>query len=645
MKTMKRLLIVAAAALMITAAANAQDQAKDQTKDQTEGSYEFILAKIASSEGRFDDALVLLDKVIQKNPNNNVLLFERAVTLIDAGRIDQAESELRKVAASSPEFVDAQRVLGRMLLERAGSDRTKMDEALEHLRAAFKLNPDDLSSGMAASQILISTARPADAEKILAQMLERAPDQRALNYNYAQVLTKLGRGDESKQYLERAVLLDPTFGPAILQLIDIYQKENEWGKAAELLQPLITDDPMNLDLQRQQAFFYLRAGQSEKARIAFKQLAAADPKDARSRFYLAEALSDLEQYAEADKLYRQLLEQTPDDADVLASFGISQVAQKKYDEATKAFRSLLLVKDLPPNLRVLANTQLALIELQRGSLDAALMIAKPVLVFNDKPNVQALNIALDALKKQKKYNDALGLLQPLVEKYGSDPFVNARYVEMLIRAGEKDKAHEQALTQTKFGARNTSASAEAYVQAGDFENAIALVRDSLKTKPEDLDLAFALGSVNERAGHKESAEKIFLDILAKHPDHAQTLNYLGYMWAESGTNLERAQEMVTKAVNEEPRNGAYIDSLGWIYFRQGNLDMAEKYLTDASHLLPRDATVHEHLGDVFAKRGDYVRALTLYRAALTLEPEAKDEEKLRTKIAELEKQSQNAQRR
>src|SRR4051794_35635502 len=81
MKTMKRLLILAAAALMITAAANAQDKPKDQTKDQTEGSYEFILAKIASSEGRFDEALVLLDKVIQKNPNNNVLLFERAVTL------------------------------------------------------------------------------------------------------------------------------------------------------------------------------------------------------------------------------------------------------------------------------------------------------------------------------------------------------------------------------------------------------------------------------------------------------------------------------------------------------------------------------------------------------------------------------------
>ena len=636
MKMMKKLMM-AAVLLLIAAAASAEDFPNEP--------YQFMLAKIAASEARFDEALSLLEKVIQKNPNNAVLLFERASVLIDVGRLDQAESELRKVVATNPDLYDAQRLLGRMTLERAGNDRAKLDDALEHMRAAFKLYPDDLSTGLAISQIYMTTGRAAEAEKVLAQMLERAPDQRILNYNYAHVLTKLGRGDESKQYLERAVLLDPTFAPAIQQLVDIYQKENEWTKAAEVMQPLIAEDPMNLDMQRQQAFFYLRAGQPEKARALFKSLSDADPKDTRSRFYLAEALNDLERYEEADKLYRSLLELTPDDADILASFGISQVAQKKYDEATKAFRSLLALKDIPDSVKVLANTQLSLIELQKGNYDAALTMSKPVVIFNDKINVQAVNIALEALKKQKKYNEALGMLLPLVEKFGSDPFVNARYIEMLVRAGEKEQAKQLAATQVKFGARNTVATAEAYIQADDFEDAIALVRDSLKSKPEDIDLNFALGSAYERAGNKQSAEKVFLDILAKHPDHTQTLNYLGYMWAESGTNLERAAEMLKKAVAAEPRNGAYIDSLGWVYFRQGNLEMAEKYLTDASHLLPRDATVHEHLADVAAKRGNVVRALKLYREALLLDPESKDEAKLKTKIAELEKQTQSAQRR
>lgn len=634
---MKNLLLLAAAAMLVASAAAAQEFHNEPSL--------FIEAKLAASDGHFDEALSLMDKVVASSPNDPVLLFERASMLIDAGKMDKGEAELRKVVSLKPDFYDAQRLLGRMLLDRAGNDAAKINDALEHLRAAFKIYPDDLPTGMAVTQIYLSTGRPAEAEKVLATMLERAPDQRALNFTYAQVLTKLGRGDESKQYLERAVEIDPTFGPAIMQLVDIYQKENDFTKAAELLQPLISEDPLNLDLQRQQGFFYLRAGNAEKARALFKQISDADPKDARTKFYLAEALSDLEQYDEAQKIYRALLEQTPEDVDVLASFGMAQVAQRKLDDASKTFHTLLNVKDLPDNLKVLANTQLAYIELLRNNYGAALEMVRPLLIFNDKPNAQAINIGLEALRKEKKYNEAVAFLQPLVDHYASDPFVNARYVEMLARAGDAQKAQQAAATQAKFGPKNTVATAEALIQAEDYKDAVTLVKDAIKSKPDDLDLQFALGSAYERGGDKKAAEDVFLGILRAHPDNAQTLNYLGYMWAENGVNLDRATEMINKAVAAEPRNGAFVDSLGWVYFQKGNLDLAEKYLNDAAHLLPRDATVHEHLGDVFAKRGNYTRALDLYRAALKLEPEAKDEAKLKSKIAELEKQSQSAQRR
>ncbi len=636
MLAMKKWCLFLLAACACTAAALAQEFSEDP--------YEFILAKLAAQDARYDEAISRVDKVLSRNPENFVLQFERAMILIDASRLDAAETTLRKVTSSHPDFYDAQRVLGRLLLDRAGTDRSKVDDALTHLQTAFKLNPDDIGTGMAVAQILLSTGRTAEAESVLATLLERAPDQRALNYTYAQVLTKLGRGDESRQYLERAVQVDPTFGPAILQLIDIYQKENDWLKAAEVMQPLINDDPLNLDLQRQQAFFYLRGGFPEKARTAFKSLVEADPKDARSQFYLAEALNDLEQFAEADKIYRGLLEKTPGDPDVLASYGLSQIGQRKFDEASKTFNLLLGIKDLPDNLQVLAKTQLAYIELQKGNYAAALEDVRPILVFRNKPNAQAVNIALDALKKQKRYSDAIALLQPLVDNFATDAFVNARYLEMLIRAGAMDRARLAATTQAKFGPKNTIAAAEAYIQTEQYEPALAMVRDALKNRPDEIDLQFELGSAYERSGDKKAAEKVFLEILEKHPEHAATLNYLGYMWAEGGVNLDRAAEMLNRAVKQEPRNGAYVDSLGWVYFRQGKLDLAEKYLTDATHLLPRDATVHEHLGDVLAKRGDVHRALDLYRAALTLEPEPKDEAKLRLKIAELERQQAGAQR-
>jgi tetratricopeptide (TPR) repeat protein len=606
--------------------------------------HEFLLGKIAAGEGRFDEALGHLDKVISKNPSDPVLLYERAMVLLDAGRIDRAEAELRAVAKASPDFYDANRVLGRVLLERGGSDRAKIEDALVYLQAAFKANPDDLSTGLAVSQILRSLERHVEAERVLALMVERAPDQRGLNFSYAQVLSALDRGAEAKQYLERTVALDPTFGAAVMQLLDAYQADSEWGKAAQILQPLIAENPMRLELQRQQAYFFLRAGDARSARDRFRSLLAADPKDTRTQFYLAEALNDLEEYAEAEKLFRQLIASDPKDVDYVTSFGLSLTGQKKWDEAAETFTKLLAMSGVAPNLGAVARTQLAYIALQKGDYTTAVDKASTILVFNSKPNTQAINIALEALKKQKKSDEAVTLLEPLARQFPSDPFVNSRYVEALARAGKAETAKSHAAEQVKLGTRNVAAMSEAYMQAGDNAGAIALLQSAIAAKPEELDLQFQLGSVHERAGDRKSAEAVFLKVLEKNPDHAPSLNYLGYMWAEGGVNLDRAQEMLTRAVGQDPDNGAYVDSLGWVYFRLGQLDLAEKYLTDATRLLPRDPTVHEHLGDVLAKRGDMQRALQLYRTAVDLDPESKDIDKLRSKIAEIERSALTTQR-
>ena len=406
MRLMKKFALLLLALSAFSISAGAQEPSDDP--------YEFILAKLAADDGRFDEALSRIDKIVARSPQNAVLLYERALILIDASKIDAAEAELRKVVSIQPNFYDAERVLGRVLLDRAGNDKAKVDEALVHLQAAFRIYPDDLATGMAISQIYLASGRPAEAEKVIASMLERAPDQRGLNYSYAQVLTKLGRGAESIKYLERAVEVDPTFGLAIQQLVDVYQSTSQWQKAADVLQPLINDDPSNLDFQRQQAYFYLRAGMPEKARARFAALLASDPKDTRTQYYLAESLSDLERYDEAEKLYRQLLEKTPDDADVLGSFGMTQIGRKKYDEAAKTFRTLLALPDAAEGMQVLAKTELAFIDLQKGNLQQAIDAAKPLFVFHDKPNPQPINIALDALRQQKRYAD--GLVAPAARR-------------------------------------------------------------------------------------------------------------------------------------------------------------------------------------------------------------------------------------
>ena len=143
--------------------------------------------------------------------------------------------------------------------------------------------------------------------------------------------------------------------------------------------------------------------------------------------------------------------------------------------------------------------------------------------------------------------------------------------------------------------------------------------------------AAVLAALLERAGDAAGAEKVFLKLLELRPNDAATLNYLGYMWADQGVQLERAKEMLERAVAREPRNAAYLDSLGWAYFRLGQMPEAERNLREAYRREPSDPTIEEHIGDLEAREGNVEGAIRHWEKALDLKHEEPDRvrEKLR----------------
>ena len=106
--------------------------------------------------------------------------------------------------------------------------------------------------------------------------------------------------------------------------------------------------------------------------------------------------------------------------------------------------------------------------------------------------------------------------------------------------------------------------------------------------------------------------------LELNPNHPDALNYLGYLDAESGVNLIEAKALIERALALDPDNGAYLDSLGWVYYQMGNLDEAITRLVRASELLNTDPTILEHLGDVYFKRRELDRARHSWERALEL---------------------------
>ncbi|MCA1555592.1 MAG: tetratricopeptide repeat protein, partial [Acidobacteria bacterium] len=141
-----------------------------------------------------------------------------------------------------------------------------------------------------------------------------------------------------------------------------------------------------------------------------------------------------------------------------------------------------------------------------------------------------------------------------------------------------------------------------------------------------------LSSAQERAGDTKGAEESLRRILSRTPNDATALNNLGYFLTERGERLPEALDMIKRAVKSEPTNPNYLDSLGWVYFKLGQLDEAERYLNDAARHNTRSSTIQEHLGDLYQKRGQLEPARAAWRRAVGLTTDASDITRLKAKI-------------
>ena len=144
---------------------------------------------------------------------------------------------------------------------------------------------------------------------------------------------------------------------------------------------------------------------------------------------------------------------------------------------------------------------------------------------------------------------------------------------------------------------------------------------------------FEYGAAAERAGLYDKAAELFKRAIELDPaDAAQAYNYLGFMWADQNIHLDEAEDYIKRALAAEPENGAYLDSLGWLHYRQGKYEQAlAELLSAAAELKEEDPTVFEHIGDTYSMEKQTAKALEYWQKSLALDP---DNKRLAGKIAD-----------
>lgn len=228
------------------------------------------------------------------------------------------------------------------------------------------------------------------------------------------------------------------------------------------------------------------------------------------------------------------------------------------------------------------------------------------------------------------------------EAYARAQGLNARGVDFssrraaaLINAGKPGEARDllqESVVKPDAQPMLLYLYAAAQRRLGDLEGAEATARRLRTAAPDDPRGMYVLAQVLEARGDYSGAEESLRQLLKRDPDDATALNYLGYMFAERGDRLEEAVGLVRRALELEPGNPAFLDSLGWAYFQQGNVDLADAPLTEAAGKMPGNSVIQDHLGDLRFRQERFAEAAAAWERSLEGDGESIDRERIQKKI-------------
>jgi tetratricopeptide (TPR) repeat protein len=274
-----------------------------------------------------------------------------------------------------------------------------------------------------------------------------------------------------------------------------------------------------------------------------------------------------------------------------------------------------------------------------GGLDMGIVFLQFALYL--KPDFPLAYIALaEAYETAKKYDAEIAAFDHIPES--SPLWINVQIqkafaLNSLERVDEAKALLEKIIAADPKDIRpldalgNIMRAHERYEEALDYySRAVELVDEPTK---QNWALFYSRGVSNERLKNWPAAEADFKQALELNPDESLILNYLGYSWVDQGMNLKQAMDYIRQAVKLKPDDGYYVDSLGWAYYRIGNMPAAVEHLERAVELRPDDPIINDHLGDAYWRVGRTLEAKYQWEQALSLEPEPEQEKTLHEKIA------------
>ncbi len=471
----------------------------------------------------------------------------------------------------------------------------KLHAAAQWLREAIKKNPADVDSQLLLARLDVNIGDFNEAIEIYEKILEIAPDNSTVRLRLGYLYSQQGRYKEGEDTVKMMLIKDPDSYFALLYLARSAVQSGDFDTAALFYEKILAQQ-WSFELVYEMIELYGRREQYKRVDQLYSSILQKEPENEQAALGRVHSLLLLnqEQEALAELTRIRAFSNKPTDIDLISSRVFIQTGH--FDKANVLLEKIIATAD-----SAAARYMLAVIRYEADKREAALAHLRKISP-DDEEFSNSIALQAKILMELDRTPEAITLIKKLINNPDRrQPFYYSLLAGIYVNQQELTAGHD-------------------------------ILTTGIELYPEDVQLSFEFALLLEKEDRQDEAIARMEKVLEMQPDHVEALNYLGYIWADNNVHLDKALVYINKAITLKPDNGFIMDSLGWVYFRMGELEKARTALEQAIILQPEDPYIHEHMGDIYQKTGQKDKALEAWQKSKRLFKDQEMKDQMQKKI-------------
>jgi tetratricopeptide (TPR) repeat protein len=637
--------------LVLAMATTAFAQVPNSTRSQAY--YHFSRARLLDDQGQASQAIDEYKKALELDANNSLIYSEMAESYLRNKQLREAADMAGKAISIDRDNIEAHKLLTTIYLQiisSASSQRPPsadtINGAIHEFEEIIRIDSTERQSFVMLGRLYQIKGDRDKAAEIYKKLLDLEPDSEEGATALSKLHMDAGNYKEASDLLEAFVKGHPESDTAFSTLGEAYSQMQEYAKAAEAYRRAAELDPDDVEIKKEQAQATFLADDLDTARGLYEQITKAEPDGGLALLRLGQIYRRQQKFDLSRQNLQKAAQAFPDSVEVQFNIVMLDRDQGRLEDALKRANDILKKTEKSngrysesekQNRRIFLINQ-GILNQTLGNYDAAIKTFQDVKTLTNEKDGRVDGLIIETYRTAKNLDKALQYSETVLSDNPDNRQIKMVHADIVAEKGKVDDGIK-ALQQLQKGNDDDldvmATMVNVYQRAKKFDQAQSVLTKAIQRFPNEEQVYFLQGSLYEKQKKYDDAEKAFRKALDLQKDDPAVMNYLGYMFADRGIHLDEAESLIQKAIQTDPTNGAYLDSLGWVYYKQNRFDRAEEYLKKAVIFVNSDSSIHDHLGDLYFKTKRYDEARAEWTKSLQLSNEPEEIDKVKKKLDEL----------